>query len=281
MKIKCYGSRGSIPVCGKDYLKYGGDTTCITVTSDSGDLIIVDAGTGARRLGNDLIQAQTIKHFSMIFTHAHWDHLMGFPFFKPLFIKDFEIDLYGCPFVTGYSVKDMVAGTMQPPNFPVDINAISAKINFIHVRYSTFQIGSMKIVPIHLSHPNQGIGYKFIENGKTFVFLTDNELHYQHEGGLCFKDYVRDCENVDLLFHDAEYLPAEYEKRRTWGHSTYIDALELGLQAKVKQLGLFHHNQDRRDHEIDAMITDCESIITQRQSTMTVVGIAPDSVIDL
>jgi phosphoribosyl 1,2-cyclic phosphodiesterase len=280
MKISCYGSRGSISVSGKDYLKYGGDTTCITVTSKNGDLIIIDAGTGIRKLGNELIE-QEIKNFSMIFTHAHFDHLCGFPFFKPLYSDQFNIDLYGCPFATDKTIKDMIAGTMNPPHFPVDINAINAKIKYNTVKYSPFSVGTINVIPIQLSHPGQGIGYKFVEDDKVFVFLTDNELGYRHKGGLAFKDYVHECKNVDLLIHDAEYDEQEYQFKKTWGHSTYNDATKLALEANVKRFGLFHHNQDRADNEIDTIVNASQDIVNNANSSLECIGISSGYQIEL
>jgi phosphoribosyl 1,2-cyclic phosphodiesterase len=273
MKIKCYGSRGSIPVSGKEYIKFGGDTTCITVTSKDNDLIVIDAGTGIRKLGNDLLKNDT-KKFSIIFTHSHWDHLMGFPFFKPLYSNEYEIDVYGCPFTSGDSIRDMLAGTMNPPYFPVDLGAIHARINYINVRYSSFKIGSLQIIPIQLSHPNQGIGYKVIEGDKSFVFLTDNELGYFHYPGLQYQDYVRDCKDADILFHDGEYTPEEYPQKKTWGHSSYEDAVNLALEAQVKKLGIFHHNQDRSDDEVDNIIENCKHLIQHKGSSLECFGVA-------
>ena len=121
-------------------------------------------------------------------------------------------------------------------------------------RGSTFRIGSATVVPIPISHPNTGKGYKFIEDGKTFVFITDNELGFVHPGGLPFEDYVEFCSGADLLIHDGEYTAAEYPRLTEWGHSSYTDALELAFQAGVKRLGLFHLNQERSDDQIDRIV---------------------------
>ena len=257
MKIKCYGARGSIAVSGPDFLQFGGETTCLSVTSNEGDMVVIDAGSGIRVLGNELLKSD-ISKVSMIFTHAHWDHLLGFPFFKPLYHDRFIIELFGCPFSNHASVKDMIAGAMLPPHFPVDINACKAKINYYQVQYSPFYIGNLHIIPIMLSHPNGGIGYKFVENKKSFVFLTDNELGYRHKDGLEFNDYVNECKNADLLIHDAEYTPEEYLAHQTWGHSSWKQVAALANEAKVKKLGLFHHNQDRLDYEVSTIVVNTQ-----------------------
>jgi phosphoribosyl 1,2-cyclic phosphodiesterase len=168
--------------------------------------------------------------------------------------------VFGCPFAQA-SVKQMISKIMAPPNFPVKFEDIRADINFHETCESPFTIESMTITPIPLSHPNQGIGYKFAEDGKSFVFLTDNELMFKHPGGVSFQDYRDFSVDTDLLIHDAEFTQEEYKKTRTWGHSVYKDALKLALDARVKRFGLFHHNQERSDKGIDEILEDCRQIV--------------------
>ena len=262
MLIRCWGARGSIPVSGKEYVRYGGDTCCIEIRTKDDHIIIIDAGSGIRRLGN-LLLAENRHDYTMIFTHTHWDHVMGFPFFKPIYQTDTRIDVAGCPF-TRASFKEMIASVMRPPYFPVNFGDIEADIRYQESCQETFQVGGMEITPIPISHPNQGRGYRFEEEGKSFVFLTDNELTYLHPGGLKYEDYRDFASKTDLLVHDAEYLPEDYLQRRTWGHSVYTDVVRLALDAGVARLGLFHHNQDRIDEAVDWMVDDCRRIATGR-----------------
>ncbi len=279
MIIKIWGSRGSIPVSGKDFLKYGGDTTCVEIRSKSGDVIIIDAGTGIRKLGN-LLADENCYDLNFIFTHAHWDHLMGFPFFKPLYSKKSTIRIYPCPFHSKF-VETMLSKVMAPPNFPVKYADITAQILYQDASPTEFEIGSVSVMPIALSHPNGGSGYKFIEDDRTFVFLTDNELGYIHPGGRRFKDYAAFSRGADLLIHDGEYTPEEYQTFIEWGHSVYTDALELALTAKVSQLGLFHLNQERTDSEMDLIVGDCQKRITAKGSNLKCIGAAADMVFEL
>lgn len=274
MFIKCWGSRGSIPVSGKEYQKYGGDTTCLEIRTRNDDIIIVDAGTGIRRLGNDLIQEQRFK-YNFVITHGHWDHLMGFPFFKPIYDERSEFIIQSCPFPKPY-VEKMFSRVMTPPNFPVRYSDVKANIIQAKDCVAEFEIGSTTVIPFPLSHPNTGNGYKFIENGKTFVFVTDNELAFVHPGGRPYADYVNFCRGADLLFHDGEYTPAEYESTVQWGHSTYLQALELALDAGVRRLGLFHLNQDRTDQQMDDIVLECRAIIAERKSRLTCFAVASD-----
>jgi len=266
MIVRCWGARGSIPVSGSAYLRYGGDTTALEIRSRDNDIILVDAGSGIRRLGNQLM-TETSSRYAMIFTHAHWDHLMGFPFFKPLYLSRTEVDLYGCSY-TGDSLGQMISRVMEAPHFPVAFRDIKGRIAFHEICRHSFSIGPVTITPIPLSHPNQGLGFRFEEGGRRFVFLTDNELSHGHPGALSFEAYREFSRGADLLIHDAEFTEEEYEKTRTWGHSTYQDALRLALAAGVRSLGLFHHNQDRTDSALDGIITNCRRIIEEKKGTL-------------
>ncbi|MDX9789061.1 MAG: MBL fold metallo-hydrolase [Desulfobacterales bacterium] len=252
MIITCWGSRGSISVSGKDYIKYGGDTTCVEIVTKTGDTLIVDAGTGIRRLGYHLYENKR-NSFHLLFTHAHWDHVIGFPFFRPLFSKEVTIVLHSGPFsIKG--IRRVLADTMAPPHFPVSFDHIEARIEYRRTPASAFSVGALQVIPIPISHPNNGFGYKFIEDGKTFVFLTDNELNYIHPHGLSIEAYIDFAAGADLLFHDAEFTPQEYQLTAGWGHSVYTDALELARSAGVKTLGFFHLNQERSDQQLDRLM---------------------------
>jgi len=264
MIIRCWGARGSIPVSGKEYIKYGGNTSCVEIRTKDDQIIIIDAGSGIRELGNVLLKENRSK-FNIIFTHAHLDHVIGLPFFKPLYMKDMHLKLFGCPFAQE-SIKKMISKTMSPPAFPVNFEDVQSDITYHGACRGNFSIGSVEIIPILTSHPNQGMGYKFIEDNRSFVFLTDNELSYKHPGGLDYKDYVDFSSDADLLLHDAEYTEEEYTTVKTWGHSMYKDALQLALDAKVKKFGLFHHNQQRTDAQIEKIVKDCQSIIEKKGS---------------
>ena len=267
MKIKFWGARGSIPVSGRQYLKYGGSTTCVEVRSKKDDLVIVDAGTGIRALGKELIKNHH-NDFTMLFTHSHWDHVIGFPFFAPIYNSRTRIRMLGCSFSSD-PVREIVAKTMQPPGFPVKFSEIAARFEFSSVCATGWEIGPMTIVPVELSHPNCGLGFKFQEKGRTFVFLTDNELDFRHPGGRTFDEYLAFSRGADLLVHDADYTVEEYSRRLAWGHSTWEQALDLALKAGVRGFGLFHHNQDRTDADVDKLLALCRRKIKAAGSRMT------------
>lgn len=266
MLIRCWGARGSIPVSGPEFLRYGGDTTSVEIQTGRNDIILIDAGSGIRRLGNRLVREST-GNLSMILTHSHWDHIMGFPFFKPIYLDRTEISLHGCPFAQD-SLRKMISRVMKAPHFPVDFSEIKARIDFSESCDRPFAIGSVAVHSIALSHPNGGLGFRFEENGRKFVFLTDNELSHGHPGGRSFEEYAEFSRGADLLIHDAEFTESEYGKTRTWGHSTYRDALRLALAAGVRRLGLFHHNQDRSDDALEDILGDCRRIIEEHGASM-------------
>ncbi len=233
------------------------------------DIIVVDAGSGMRRLGNHLLKQGRFE-MTLLFTHAHWDHVLGLPFFKPLYMPSSKIDIHGCPF----DMEDLLVilrKVMHAPYFPVEYDQLMSQRTHTVACGLNEMIGEMRITSIPLNHPNQGQGYKFEEGGRSFVFLTDNELDFAHKGGLGFADYLEFSRGADLLVHDAEYLLQEYEKlTRGWGHSYYLQALDLAIQAEVGAFGLFHHNQDRDDDAVDRMVEDCRKVVADKGLSMEV-----------
>ena len=281
MHIRCWGSRGSIPVSGRGFEKYGGDTTCVEVRSKKGDVVIVDAGSGLRSLGYALVK-QHATAITMIFTHAHLDHLMGLPFFAPLFSSSVKLTLRG-PRLNKPSFKAVLGDFLEQPYFPVQMgdHDIKARCVFVDQATRPFMAGGMRICPIPLSHPkNGGLGYRFEENGKSFVFLTDNELGYVHGGGRSFEEYAAFCRGADLLIHDSEYTEKDYRhifavSQRPWGHSLFTDAVRLAVEANVKNFGLFHHNQKRTDAQVDSMVRKSRALIKKSAQNIRCFAVGP------
>jgi phosphoribosyl 1,2-cyclic phosphodiesterase len=271
MYIRCWGSRGSIPVSGAEYNKYGGDTTCLEIRGSHGTLIVVDAGSGIRLLGNKLIKekATVIAH---LFTHVHFDHTIGFPFFAPCYSREARITVYGRPFGHA-SFKETLHGVVQAPYFPVDLLTLPASLTFKDIGKRPFSVGTIKITTIPLNHPNGGLGFRFEENGRSFVFLTDNEISDNRPGTLSFADFVEFCSGAELLIHDAEYDTDEYPQFKGWGHSTYQEVVDLGIAAGVKQLGLFHINNRRTDKDMDAIVTRARALIRKRKTSIKCFGV--------
>ncbi len=281
MLVRSWGARGSIPVSGQPFIRYGGDTPCIELRSSNDDILIVDAGSGVRRLGNALAE-EGRQDVTMLFTHSHWDHILGFPFFKPIYHPESRIRVYGCPLKQG-NMQTLLGRTMQAPYFPVPMEKLRANVEFQNTCSidEAQDICGITVQSIPLSHPNLGLGYKFSENGASFVFLTDNELRRQHPGGKTFEEYVDFCRGAELLIHDAEYTEDEYAMKVGWGHSTYMDALDLAVRAGVKQFGLYHHNQDRSDDDVDGLVAACRQKIGELGVDMHCFGVTQSSEMEI
>lgn len=274
MEIRCWGSRGSVPVSGKQVARYGGDTTCIQITSKSKHQIILDAGTGIRRLGNYFIN-ENLTDYHLIFTHAHWDHVMGIPFFRPFQYKKVNVIVQDRTF-NAINTEKMIDQVMRPPFFPIGIEDLNANITFDKSLNGRFTIGSIDIESIPLSHPGGGTGYKLTEDGKSFVFLTDNELMFRHPDSVTFEEYVDFCKGADLLLHDTEYTDEEYHKRQGWGHSAMSHVLDLSIKAGVKKLGLFHLSQDRSDDEVDLQVSQIRDAVQKAGAPMDCFAVSCD-----
>ena len=287
MKITVWGCRGSITTPGPETVRYGGNTTCLEIRTASGKLLVVDAGSGLRNLGKALLKEKELTDIAFVFTHSHWDHLIGFPFFAPVYQPQYRIALCGGPNAKA-SLKQYLTHQMETPYFPVDFSHLKAKFTFgcrcpsVDCRNELDGLGSsFKCQSIALNHPNAGYGFRFTEGGKAFVFLTDNELGFRHKGGRQRKKYVEFCQGADLLFHDAQYTEEDYENTRGWGHSTYRDATLLAIDAGVKRLGLFHHDPDRTDEDLDRQVEACRAQIRAAGSKLDCFAVAEGMVIDL
>ncbi len=266
MRIKIWGCRGSLTTAGRDVVRYGGYTTCVEVRMDDGTLVVIDSGSGIHKLGNALLAEPGIGEMYLLLTHSHWDHLTGFPFFKPAYMSKYRIHVRGGPDAKT-SLHKYLAHQMDPPYFPVEFNVLKAGFDFDTEDGGGLSFGNTRIVPIPLSHPNGGYGYAFREGKKKFVFLTDNELGFTHPGGLSEEDYLEAARGADMLFHDAQYSDGEYaEKTKGWGHSSYTAAAEFAVKAGVRRFGTFHHDPDHGDDEIDASIRLCRSVAKKHGS---------------
>ncbi len=274
MKITIWGCRGSIASPGPDTLRYGGDTTCLELDTDEGRKIIIDAGSGIRKLGNKLMKDKSFTELILLLTHAHWDHMAGFPFFRPAYSPDFTIYICGGAAAQN-SILDYLKHQMSPPYFPVEFSIMKADFRTgcscgkgICAGNLPAPAGSVMCSSIPLNHPNGGYGFKFSGNSGTFVFLTDNELRHHHEGGLSRDKYIEFSAGADLLIHDAQYTETEYKWTKSWGHSTYQDAVDLAMEAGVKRLGLYHHDPDRTDDQIDRFTERCREYIQKKSSSL-------------
>lgn len=273
MEITCWGTRGSLPTPGRYIYVYGGNTTCFEINTAEGNLIIIDAGSGIRNLGKKIVSDNKVKNIYLLLTHAHWDHLMGFPFFTPAYFSKYNISVRGGKYAKR-SLQKYLKHQMEPPYFPVDFKLLKAKFNFCRLIPDVLKSDPIEIESIKLNHPDGGFGYKFIEDGKTFVFLTDNELDYHHKNGPSVEDFIAFCKDADLLFHDSQFTNDEYKHTKGWGHSTFESAFNLALKANVKELGFCHHDPDRTDNNLDEQINKYRDIVKNSGKNLNCFAVA-------
>lgn len=257
MKIKFWGTRGSIPVPGRDTAVYGGNTTCLEITLNSGRTIIIDAGTGIRELGEQISKRGQKVDIHLLITHIHWDHVMGFPFFGPIYDPASKITIDGSPAcMKGLSIP--FDNNMGDGFFPIKFENLKADIQFLHrITKEPLNVDGTIVDSIPLHHPQGAFGFRFQEDGKKFVFITDNELTGGKDAETRLQGLIDFCKNADILIHDAQYTPVEIKDRQGWGHSDYESAIKLAIKAHVKKIILFHHDPSRKDPEVEFITALC------------------------
>jgi phosphoribosyl 1,2-cyclic phosphodiesterase len=281
MKIKFWGTRGSIAVPGKQTIRYGGNTTCLEITLGGGGVVVIDAGSGIRALGDKLASENEKIDIHLLVTHIHWDHVLGFPYFAPLYKKRSNIRIDGYPTCVK-GLRNTFDNKMGDGFFPVKFADLKAGIRYLDVlQHRPLEIDGTRIDAVPLHHPQGGFGFRFMEEGKVFVFLTDNELGGESRNGRSARDYVEFCSHADLLIHDAQFTPREIGERRNWGHSDYGAAFNLAHEAGVKKLILFHHDPSRTDGQVARIQEECAEMAKERNSDLVVEAAREESEICL
>jgi len=270
MKLKFWGVRGSIPSPGPGTMRYGGNTTCLEIRSDDGQLIILDAGTGIFPLSQTLLAEMPIK--AHIFnTHSHWDHIQGLPFFIPLFVPGNEVTIYGAydP-ITQNSIEEILSVQLQYRFFPIRESELNAAIDYQSLRDGeSVCIGDVRITPVMMNHPVVNFGYRIDCRGKSMFFTGDHEPSYniyspEDDEFAMFAslvdqkngDILEKIRGVDVLVADSSYTTSEYPAKQGWGHGTFESCMQMAESAAVQQLYLTHHEPTRSDEALEAVFNE-------------------------
>lgn len=267
-KVKFWGVRGSIPCPGPNTARYGGNTSCIQIKTDQDYQIIIDCGSGMRDLGASLMSDPGIKKPLKIFiflTHTHWDHIMGLPFFTPIYVPGTDITIHGPVTFEDEPIDKIVGGQLTYRYFPVRQDELNSDLKFKALKEGSMELpGGIKVSYIYLNHPIMCLGYRFEYQGKVFstcydhepfINLFEDDPENREEGEIVAEESNKKVTeiytNADLMVHDSQYTSIEYEKFKGWGHSTYKYAINQAISAGVKKLALFHHDPSRTDAQLD------------------------------
>ena len=275
-RLKFWGVRGSIPSPGPSTLRYGGNTSCLEVRNED-RFFIFDAGSGIRELGNSLLNSgQNIKGHIFI-SHLHWDHIQGIPFFTPAYIPGNEFTFYSAKDVNS-GLKELISSQMDSVYFPVEMDDMCAELQFHALQEGRFEVDNIPVETIFVNHPGNALGYKLYLDDTILVYISDNEP-FESAPAENADDYIGEDGNEkliefisgsDILVHDAQYTPEEYESKVTWGHSPYDYTVNLALRAGVKKLFLFHHDPMHNDEKVDEILAGAKSLAASSDSRMEI-----------
>jgi phosphoribosyl 1,2-cyclic phosphodiesterase len=256
LTVTFHGVRGSTPCDGEHLARYGGNTSCVALESEGQPPIVFDLGTGLRNYGSTLMADGRAEGFqaAMLLSHLHWDHVQGLPFFVPLHIPGNVVDVYG-PRQQDGPLAEVFEGMMRPPYFPIRPDQLEGAVLFHDAGDDDFPVHDAKVRSRWIRHVGPTLGYRVDWHGVTVAYLSD---HGQGCGVGQSDDFIPDevlelCDGVDLLIHDAQHTPAEFEMKRHWGHCTVDYALHVAKESGAQTVALFHHDPAHGDDEVDAL----------------------------
>jgi len=256
VRLRIWGTRGSLASPGPATVRYGGNTACVEVRADDGTLLILDAGTGIRELGETI--APDTRRVDLLLTHLHMDHIQGLGFFEPFHRPDLEVHIWGPPSTT-LDLRTRLTRYLSPPLFPVRLRDMGAQMSFHDLHGDGFSIGPLEIRGALVTHPGATVGFRIVENGSALAYLPD------HEPALGTRHFPEDARwtsghdlaaGVDVLIHDSQYTAEEYQEHVGWGHSSIPQTLAFAQSAEVGRLVTFHHDPDRSDDQIDRILAE-------------------------
>jgi phosphoribosyl 1,2-cyclic phosphodiesterase len=254
LQLRFWGVRGSYAATGEKFAGHGGNTACLEIRSRPDEVAIFDGGSGIRRLGQTLLRQGTAKQapgggisVPVFLTHFHWDHIQGIPYFTPLYDERNEFTFYS--FRDPVEARAILGEQMATPYFPIDFDAVPSGLNFARVRSEPVDFGA-RVSAFPMNHPQGAVGYRIEHQGASIVYASDLE----HGDAELDKVLRKNAEGADVLIYDAQYTPAEYESKRGWGHSTWLEATRVARDAGVKRLLLIHHDPEHDDEDLQRIV---------------------------
>jgi phosphoribosyl 1,2-cyclic phosphodiesterase len=298
MRVRFWGTRGSVPTPGPTTVRYGGNTACVELRTDAGTVFIFDSGTGIRELGLDLARNDGRLAAHLMLGHTHWDHISGFPFFSPVFVPGNRLVIYGARDLDR-SLRDVLAGQMHYTYFPVPLGDLRADIDFVELEEGEIRICDAVVRTHYLNHTAVCMGYRVEADGVSVAYVTDHEPYglliggagmqepsigrglrggFIHGGDRRLIDFVR---GVDLLIQDAQYTPQEYPQRRGWGHGSTDYVTDVAVEAGVRRVALFHHEPTHSDDDLDRMVDSARARAAEVDSQVEIFAAAEGQTIDI
>jgi phosphoribosyl 1,2-cyclic phosphodiesterase len=261
MRVRIWGCRGSVATPGPDTVRCGGNTSCIEISLDDGTVFVLDAGTGIRELGNELVE-RGVKRLNLLLTHLHLDHLEGLRFFAPLFEPETTIALWG-PRSPVLALKERIRRSFSPPLFPIDLMDTPAQVVFHELPKSSWQIGTARLTASLIVHPGPTVGYRIEADGSSVAYIPDHEPALTGDFTQRTRDWISGgsiAQDVDLLLHDAQYFEDEYDDRLGWGHSSVVSAMAYADAVGARRVVLFHHDPAHSDDIMERLESEARSL---------------------
>jgi phosphoribosyl 1,2-cyclic phosphodiesterase len=266
-RIRFWGVRGSIPTPGPTTVHYGGNTSCVEIRAD-GQIIVLDAGTGLRLLGRELVAEFDRRPLAvtLLLTHTHWDHIQGLPFFMPVYKPQNQVRILGYEGAR-HGLEVVLTGQMASPFFPVGLPELPASVQIEELKRRSFNIGPVRVQAFAAHHPGKCVGYRLATSAGTVAFFPDNEVHPTKALNRPMVDFLR---GTDVAIMDTQFDAQEYQQHTGWGHGCLDAVVALALQARVKTLFLFHHDPNHDDRKIASMLAHARRLVAGHKSALRV-----------
>ena len=278
-----WGVRGTLPVPGRNTLKYGGNTSCVTLEFAKEPFLIFDAGTGIKVLSDALMASEKKRiEAKLLISHPHWDHINALPFFAPLYQPGNDIEILG-PSHGHISMRELIYAQMDDVYFPITAREFGAHVHYRDLREETFQINDIVVNTMLLSHPGACLGYKVSYKGRVICYVTDNELFLDNDPAhnpSYTKKLIEFVKNADVLITDCTYLDSEYSSRIGWGHSCVSQVVNMADRAGISALHLYHHDPAQGDTDIDIKLEQASSLLQKLDSKTECLAPAEGQVVE-